>query len=697
MSATTHVDMSPGSTGDVLGDAWEEVFKNYYQEKLEEIVQRYPSEQNWVRVNYDDIFRVNVELSDAVLDDPKTALQVGEIVLESWDFPTPGVGFDEQIEIRVTNLPDDEIYNPEDLRAEDGGKYVGIKGSLSKITQPTDYPTELAFECACGRTQTPVVVPQPNRHEMQEPTDSCPHCEQKRNWYPTTDGGTWEDLSKVRIEQSIDQSKGNEGASITGIVVGSLVEGYGTELYARAGEDCVAYGILERRQRDERGSADLLFKQYLDVHDIDFNTDSDTVNPDDYRDRIKSVVTEQSNPVETFVENIAPQLKTTDRWERAVWLATAYLFKAPRIHTDSGEIYRGDIHAGIIGDPGIGKSVLNRAIERISPRAERRSATGISSDVGLTAAAIKDDFGEGEYTLEPGILVRANGGHAVIDEIDKGPSDLEKINDALEGDQRVTVDKGGKHAEFATRTALWATGNPEDGRFNRGDHADPLPAQVNIDTSLRDRFDGLVLIPDEQDTEHDSDVAGHILDAYEEASNEDLENDILKRDVSLDELQAWVMLGQEIDPALTEPAKSEIQDYYTELRSRNDDSDTFVTTARGVESLIRFAGAFARLYLSETIDPVHAELATTLMDKIIGQYYDPESGEWLDTHEWSAESSSQQSRKERLKNAIRMDALTVDEIQDETGLGTETITDEIEMLKKKGEAIEPETGRYRLV
>lgn len=674
MRQAQQVDMSPGSRGDVLADAWEEVFEKYYQDDLEQIVQRFPSEQDWVQVDYEDIFRVNVDLADAVIDDPKTAFHIGEVVLEAWDFPVPGAGFDEEITLRVTNLPDDHIYNPEDLRAEDGGKYIGVKGSLSKITQPTDYPVELAFECSCGRTQTPVVVPQTSRHNMQEPSQSCPHCENSRNWFPTTDGGSWEDLSKIRIEQSIDQSKGNEGASITGVVIGSLVEGYGTELYARAGEDCVAYGILERRQKDERGSADLLFKQYVDVHDIDFNTDSDTVNPDEYRDRIESVVEQSTQPVETFVKNIAPQLKTTDRWERAVWLATAYLFKAPRIHTDSDEIYRGDIHAGIIGDPGIGKSVLNRAIERISPNAERRSATGISSEVGLTAAAIKDDFGEGEYTLEPGILVRANGGHAVIDEIDKGPNELEKINDALEGDQRVTVDKGGKHAEFATRTALWATGNPEGGRYDTSDHGDPLPAQVDIDTSLRDRFDGLVLIPDEQDESHDSDVAGHILDAYEEASNEDVENDVLKREVDLDELQAWVMLGQEIGPALTDSAKSEIQEYYTKLRGRNDDADTFVTTARGVESLIRFSGAFARLHLSDKITHKHARLATELMDKIIGQNYDPETGTWKDAHEWnSPDFERKEQRIEAIQEILGDTPLLVSDVEREVKYDRQTV------------------------
>lgn len=686
------VDMSPGSKGDVFADYWEEIFTEYYQDDLEDLVQRYPNEQNWIEVNFDHIQRVSMELADELLEDPKLVLDVGRIILSGWEFPVAGANFDEEIQIRVANLPSHQIYHPEDLRAEHGGQYVGIKASLGKVTQPVDHPKELAFSCSGSECTSTLYVPQEGQ-KMQEPTATCPTCEKSNRWEPNLEESDFVDLSRVKLQQSIDQSKGNEGTSITGVVKGSLVEGYGTELYARAGEDCVAYGVLKRKESNS-SNWDLLYKQYLDVHHIDFNTDEDTVDPDEYRDRITNIVQEKHNPVATFVENIAPQLKTTDRWERAVWLATAYLFKAPRIHTDSDEIYRGDIHAGIIGDPGIGKSVLNRAIEKISPKCERRSATGISSDVGLTAAATKDDFGEGEYTLNPGILVRANGGHAVLDEIDKGPDKLQKINDALEGDQRVTVDKGGKHAEFATRTALWATGNPEDGRFNRDDHAEPLPAQVDIDTSLRDRFDGLVLIPDEQDEEHDSDVAGHILDAYEEASNEDIENDVLKREVSLDELQAWVMLGQEIDPALTESAKSEIQEYYTKLRGRNDDADTFVTTARGVESLIRFSGAFARLHLSEQITDKHARLATELMDKIIGQYYDPETDTWKDAHGWDRKSrlNTQEDKIKAILDAASQN--TVDEIAEETELTISEVEEYIDELMRDGRMYEPRTGVF---
>ncbi|ELY78842.1 LAGLIDADG family homing endonuclease [Natrinema gari] len=58
-------------------------------------------------------------------------------------------------------------------------------------------------------------------------------------------------------------------------------------------------------------------------------------------------------------------------------------------------------------------------IENIAPRAVYTSGKG-SSSAGLTAAAVRDDFGDGQqWSLEAGALVLADQGIAAIDELDK--------------------------------------------------------------------------------------------------------------------------------------------------------------------------------------------------------------------------------------------------------------------------------------
>jgi replicative DNA helicase Mcm len=64
-------------------------------------------------------------------------------------------------------------------------------------------------------------------------------------------------------------------------------------------------------------------------------------------------------------------------------------------------------------------SQLLQYVQKISPRSVYTSGKGASS-AGLTAAAIKDDFGDGQqWSLEAGALVLADRGIAAVDELDK--------------------------------------------------------------------------------------------------------------------------------------------------------------------------------------------------------------------------------------------------------------------------------------
>jgi len=78
-------------------------------------------------------------------------------------------------------------------------------------------------------------------------------------------------------------------------------------------------------------------------------------------------------------------------------------------------------------------SQLLQYVQKISPRSVYTSGKGASS-AGLTAAAVRDDFGDGQqWTLEAGALVLADQGIAAIDELDKmESSDRSAMHQALE-------------------------------------------------------------------------------------------------------------------------------------------------------------------------------------------------------------------------------------------------------------------------
>ena len=175
-----------------------------------------------------------------------------------------------------------------------------------------------------------------------------------------------------------------------------------------------------------------------------------------------------------------------------------------------GSRLRGDIHVLLIGDPGIAKSQLLRYVVKLSPRAIYTSGQS-STAAGLTATAVKDEFGDGRWTLEAGALVLADMGVAAVDEMDKmEKGDRSALHEAME-QQSISVAKAGITATLKSRCALLGAANPKYGRFDMyGDISD----QINMPPSLLSRFDLIFIMTDQPEQKRDLAIAEHILKAH---------------------------------------------------------------------------------------------------------------------------------------------------------------------------------------
>ncbi|MDP6871181.1 MAG: minichromosome maintenance protein MCM, partial [Candidatus Thalassarchaeaceae archaeon] len=305
---------------------------------------------------------------------------------------------------------------------------------------------------------------------------------------------------------------------------------------------------------------------------------------------------------------------------------------------------RGDIHILLMGDPGVAKSQLLSFISELSPRG-RFATGGGTTGAGLTAAAVRDAFGDGRFALEAGVLPLSDRGLAAIDEFDKiSPDDRSSMHPAME-QQKVHVAKGGITATLHSRCAILAAANPEDGRFSkRGKNTSVMRSfkETGLPPPLASRFDIIWMIRDEVRVHDDERIARHILDNRTAGKSEALLENSIDLGSSDPEETSFLVTpdnGEEhltqnflrkyiafakrnIHPQLNEEAKHAILKYYTEERQsfgREDESpshneygekDSIIPiTARALEALIRLTEAHARMHLQEVATEENAKVA----------------------------------------------------------------------------------------
>ena len=672
----------------------------YATDEISDLAAAYPSRKEF-EVDWSDMLRFDTDLAEDYLDNPDTVSAWLESAVEYAVVPNVELT---DTTVRVVGLNDSDIYRPLQLVKQRPDGYIGVAGDLAKVTEPKPEADVIAYECQrCG---TPNHIPQSGEN-AQEPRE-CQGCERQGPFRPLMSESEFVDYAKIRVEMPPDETGDLQREYIDGVVRGDLVWGGHDEhgIVARSGDSVTVYGTVEYRQQDGNGKNDRLFEPYLDVRAIEFDTDADDTDIEAHREEFETVAA-QDDAVDVFAGSLVPELYATDAWEHGLELLVAYLFAAPRIDVPAGPTYRGDIHALFISDYGMGKSMVNSAVAMFSPKCIKESVTGMSSDVGLLAAAVEDDFAGGSWTLKPGILVRANGGHVILDEIDKTDANLERMNDALEGEQVVDVNKAGQSATFKSRVGLLATGNPENSRF---DAEVPNSQQLNIDKSLLSRFDGIVLMEDRADPDQDAAIAETQLESYLEGQEVEYgdreELDSLAREVEPDVGRAWIAHARdEVHPILSRDHFERITEWYAEeVRQLNNDygdaDDMPVpANARSVMATIRFSVAFARVHLREKVADEDVERAMRLSKALIGQNFD---GDKFVAAESQKTPRTQDERVQSVRDLIdefdEGDGAPVEELltaaQNRYDMAPAKTEKEIQKLLDKGAAYEPQTDHY---
>ncbi len=401
-----------------LVDTFEEFYRDYYRNEIGELAQSYPTEQKSLYVDWQDLYRFDPALADDFRNKPQQLREYAEEALRLYDLPVDvSLG---QAHVRVENLP--ESTDIREIRADHRGALISVKGIVRKATDVRPKITNAAFECQrCGTLSR---IPQSDG-DFQEPHE-CQGCERQGPFRINFDQSEFIDAQKLRIQESPEGLRGGETPQSIDVNIEDDITGEVT-----AGDHVEVTGVLKLEQQGNDREKSQMFDVYMNGYAV--SIEDEQFEDMDITDEDKKEIVELSNEpgiYEKMVGAIAPSIYGYEKQKLAMILQ---LFSGVTKHLPDGSRIRGDLHMLLIGDPGTGKSAMLQYIRQIAPRSVYTSGKGASS-AGLTAAAVRDDFGEGQqWTLEAGALVLADKGIAAVDELDKMESDdRSAMHEALE-------------------------------------------------------------------------------------------------------------------------------------------------------------------------------------------------------------------------------------------------------------------------
>lgn len=686
---------------------WEDFYKRYYWEDILELANTYPEKRS-LYLHFPDLERFDMELARELLEHPDQVLKHANEAHSAIDLPVD-VDFT-GAHVRIIKLP--ERIQIRQLRSANINRFIAVSGLIRKATEVRPKIINAAFKCQrCGHV---TFVPQAEGKFIEPFECENDVCGRKGPFKLIHEESEFIDAQKLRIQESPDELRGGEQPQTLDVDVNDDLAGI-----VSPGDRIVISGILRSYQRSTTQGKSTFFDLVLDGVSIEIE-DKEFKDIELSKEDVTEIISlgKDMDVYNKIIASIAPSIYGYDEVKEAMALQ---LFSGIPKSLPDGARIRGDIHVLLVGDPGVAKSQLLRYGVKLAPRGIYTSGKS-STSAGLTATAVKDEFGEGRWTLEAGALVLADMGLACVDELDKMEADdRSSMHEAME-QQTISIAKAGIMATLKSRCALLGAANPKFGRFDR---YEPIAKQINMPPALLSRFDLIFILTDEPSEKRDTAIAEHILKAHYAGELAMRKLNVINSGITSEEIAiAMEVVQPEIEsemlrkyiaytkrnifPIMQEDARKQLIDFYLGLRKQGEDPNSPVpVTARQLEALIRLAEASARVRLSNVITTEDAARVVRIVMASLKQVMtDPETGR-LDADIINVGiAKSQRDRIRVLKEVIKelqeehKGAVPLEEIiskAEESGIKKDAVEDMIQKLKTFGEIIEQSNERFRVV